>query len=589
MQAFRDQKKGYNYTNKILRPFIPILLPYVLILMNTIFFATTEVVWAPSMLFKIAKKGILKLAKNWRGIQMGEYVNAWYDRIMGNRIKLWMNVDEFQTAYQKLKSCNTQLFTFRTISELAKKVKKPIFISYVDLEKAFDKVNRNTMFRVLANLGIGSRMLEALKNLYRTTKVFFDGSEFVSTAGIRQGASSSVYLFIVFINGLFKHLRNMFANSVIFGPIHSLIHADDTLVIDDVNVDSLKSKVVATYEFFGTIDQSVNVGKSKYMRLDSSTKNSNPGPININGQLVKYTPKEQYLGHYITDDNSLNNAILCDLAERESNVIVKFRNFVNNNKSASMGDRLMVFQACFCGVILSNCEAWGHCFPKKILSLYNRGLKMALEVRVGTPTALIFLETKQPAVLAMIRKRQLNFWQTLQKEEGRELCNLISRAKDTKYIKHYIQLEETYGDPQSAFELTNNEFYRNTMDTLLNCRTEQTKLCIYKEIYHLTNEIPTTTFTLAETNENRRKLLSRYVLSSHNLACVTSKWSGGNRACKNCDINQDETLKHFLFDCSAYTTIRSSYPGFPRTLQSFFEWESCGEALEKLHVARGDK
>ena len=140
---------------------------------------------------------------------MGEYINSWYDRILCNRIKLWMNVDEFQTAYQKGKSCNTQIFTFRTITELAKKMKKPIFISYVDLEKAFDKVNRNTMFKVLSDLGIGARMLEALKNLYSSTKVFYDGvGEFVSTSGIRQGASSSVYLFIIFINGLFIHRFN---------------------------------------------------------------------------------------------------------------------------------------------------------------------------------------------------------------------------------------------------------------------------------------------------------------------------------------------------------------------------------------------
>ena len=71
------------------------------------------------------------------------------------------------------------------------------------------------------------------------------------------------------------------------------------------------------------------------MRLDSRNKNSNLGDMNINGQLVKYTKKEQYLGHYITDDNSLNHSILCDLAERESNVTVKYSNFVNNNKSNS--------------------------------------------------------------------------------------------------------------------------------------------------------------------------------------------------------------------------------------------------------------
>ena len=58
------------------------------LLMNTVFLATYEIVkWEPSMLFSIPKKRTLKLVKNLRGIQVGEYINSWYDRILCNRIK----------------------------------------------------------------------------------------------------------------------------------------------------------------------------------------------------------------------------------------------------------------------------------------------------------------------------------------------------------------------------------------------------------------------------------------------------------------------------------------------------------------------
>ena len=296
--------------------------------MNMVFFVSSEMIkWVSSMLFAIPKKGILKLTKNWRGIQMGEYINSWYDRILCNRIKLWMSIDEFQSAYQKGKSCNTQLFTFRTITELAKKMKTPIYISYVNLEKVFDKVKRETLFRLLQNLGIGSAMLNALKNLYSSTMVFSSGiGEFQSTCVIRQGALSSVYLFIIFINGLFKYLRSNYAESCIFGCIHSLIYADDTLVLDE-NIHGLKQKVVSTYEFFNGIDQDINVGKRKFMCLDSRQSGLGIESMVINGHIVKYTMKEKYLGHYITDDNSLLTSITSDLEERASNVIVKFRNF----------------------------------------------------------------------------------------------------------------------------------------------------------------------------------------------------------------------------------------------------------------------
>ena len=154
------------------------------------------------------------------------------------------------TPTLKGKSCNTQLFTLRTVTELGKKRRTPIYVTFVDLEKAFDRVRRPTMLNVLNKNGLGSKMLNALKNLYSNTKVILNKiGSFRTTAGIRQGAASSVYIFIIFINGLFQYLRNRLPDNVILGKIHNLIHADDTIILH-TELNSLKSKVSATFEFF---------------------------------------------------------------------------------------------------------------------------------------------------------------------------------------------------------------------------------------------------------------------------------------------------------------------------------------------------
>ena len=365
------------------------------------------------------------------------------------------------------------------------------------------------------------------------------------------------------------------------------IHADDTLVIDE-KYDGLKQKVICTYDFFGERDQTVNIGKSKFMCLDSNSTKTYENMI-INGQVVKYTQKEKYLGHYITDDNSLNESITCDLQERESNVIVKYRNFINNNKGASIHVRLKVFQACFCSTILSNCEVWGHCLPKRVLTLYNKGLKLALDVRLSTPTALIFLESRQPSVLALVRKRHIQFWKTLQKEEGTELSKLISRAEKTLYIKHYINyIKKCFKSPDNAFETLNGNFYDELLKTVINCKDEQTKFQLYKNIYNIRDNIPSDSITLTIENENRRKLLTKYIVSSHNLVSETSKWLENGKCCKKCTTREEETLNHFIFDCSAYRNIRSRFSDFPADLTSFFVWKHKAEVIELLHNQRGN-
>ena len=98
-EAFiNEQKKGHNFTKKNLNPIKDVPFGLVHLLFNVTFFAIDAVRCAPSMLFTISNKGNLRFPKNWRSIQLSGYFNTWYDRLLSNRMKLWMSIDEFQTA-----------------------------------------------------------------------------------------------------------------------------------------------------------------------------------------------------------------------------------------------------------------------------------------------------------------------------------------------------------------------------------------------------------------------------------------------------------------------------------------------------------
>ena len=106
----------------------------------------------------------------------------------------------------------------------------------------------------------------------------------------------------------------------------------------------------------------------------SNNSNKLKSELFINKIKISYSTKEKYLGHYITDDNSMRKSIELDIGERGANVIIKYRNFVNNHPCT----KLEVFQACFCTTISSNCETWGPWVPRKVLTLYNLGLNNAI-------------------------------------------------------------------------------------------------------------------------------------------------------------------------------------------------------------------
>ena len=52
---------------------------------------------------------------------------------------------------------------------------------------------------------------------------------FQTFSGIRQGAPSSVILFIIFMDDVIKILKEKCVNEFLIANLHSFLHADDTL------------------------------------------------------------------------------------------------------------------------------------------------------------------------------------------------------------------------------------------------------------------------------------------------------------------------------------------------------------------------
>ena len=149
-------------------------------------------------------------------------------------------------AFQKGKSTLLQIFIHRLIIEICKKRKLTIYIAFVDLEKAFDKVSRFLFLARLVTLAISNEMLGAPKRIYSCTCCIlcFYGcySEvFVTRTGIRQRSASTVFLFIFFMDGLFSFLRAQCQPEDIIGSFHALVYADDTLIMS-TNRDRLIHK-----------------------------------------------------------------------------------------------------------------------------------------------------------------------------------------------------------------------------------------------------------------------------------------------------------------------------------------------------------
>jgi len=119
-------------------------------------------------------------------------------------------------------------------------------------------------------------MLKALKSLYVSTSCILSSNRdmsknFPTYTGIRQGASSSVYLFIIFIDDLISYLKVNCVEEPIIGIMHCLLHADDTAVIS-TRRDLFILKCNAMIRYFDDNKLSLNLSKSAYMIINGAPK-----------------------------------------------------------------------------------------------------------------------------------------------------------------------------------------------------------------------------------------------------------------------------------------------------------------------------
>lgn len=169
-----------------------------------------------TIIYPLHKKGDYNDPANYRGISFLNTSAKLFAALIFNRLTCWVKDNkvlwEYQAGFRKNYSTVDQIFALINIAEIYKQKHKKLYTFFVDFRAAFDTIARETLFYKLYRIGISTKIINILREMYKNNVAYvWDGEsvsgEFTTTMGVKQGCILSSLLFILFINDITEAVK----------------------------------------------------------------------------------------------------------------------------------------------------------------------------------------------------------------------------------------------------------------------------------------------------------------------------------------------------------------------------------------------
>ena len=524
-------------------------------ILNIVFYSSYPVAWAFNKLRMVFKKGDRESCDNYRGISVLTAFAKIYDYILYNRLIRWFIPCREQAGALPSRSCIEHIMSLRFLLTYAKLKKLKLFVLFVDFSKAYDRINRCLMLKILIRLGCSAIMVLAILEMYKMTRIILGGSVITATAGVRQGSPTSCFLFILFVDILIRLIREGCVRDGFLGWLHIMMLMDDTVILATTR-EGLVYKMSILAKYCDDHGMLVNFDKTKFMAINGSAEDKLPIPFL--GDFVIHCWRYVYLGAVFTSDGNLSSSLTEHVKDKRKH-LHKFIMFLRSNPDMPFVAKRKVLVAAFNSAILFGCESWIGASPQVVNVLYMSAIKSLLGVRTSTPNDLCLAEVGLPPLESFVKDRQSKFLRKaiaerhdIQNDDPLMFSMYLARnlARISRIINDLLSLEN-YTD--LGVQLLHDRIRAHQGSRYTTYVEINPSLSVHDVYSRRRDTVP----------EHTRVSFSRMRLSSHRLKVETGRWARGgaqtlreNRVC-TCGVVQDE--RHILTGCPRTEHLRQIY------------------------------
>ena len=294
------------------------------------------------------KKGSPAECSNYRPIRLLSHTMKIFERILDNRIREIVEITVNQAGF--VKNCGTTdaIHAARLLIEKHREKHRPLYIAFLDLEKAFDRVPHELIWYALRQQFVPEELVRWVQLLYHDPK-----SKVRSMAGVskplrvsvcvHQGSALSPLLFVLVMDTVTRDIQRP-------AP-YTLLYADDVFLASDSKND-LEQLVQKWNDRLMQHGLRLNLNKTEFLTTDPHET----GTITVGGSDLPRTERFKYLGSTL----SANGELRYEIASRINATWMKWRSTTGVLCDRRINERLKskIYRNVVRPVALYGSECW---------------------------------------------------------------------------------------------------------------------------------------------------------------------------------------------------------------------------------------
>ncbi|GKF45884.1 retrovirus-related pol polyprotein LINE-1, partial [Tanacetum coccineum] len=178
--------------------------------------------WRLSEVIPIYKNnGDAQACNNYRGIKLLSHTMKLWERVIERRLRRGTRVLENQFGFMSGRSKTEAIYLLRSLMEKYRERQRDLYMAFLDLEKAYDSVQRELVWRTLIDKGTPKRYSRVIKDVYEGAKTRVRTTVgntmfFSMEVGLHQGSAISPYLFTLILDELSRGIQESIPWCMIF-------------------------------------------------------------------------------------------------------------------------------------------------------------------------------------------------------------------------------------------------------------------------------------------------------------------------------------------------------------------------------------